>query len=392
MEKVALQKICEIGNGFAFKSKEYLENGIPLLRISNISNEKVHFNGNAVYVDENFLETKASFIVEKGDVVIALSGATTGKYGIYDLDYPCLLNQRLGLIKAQSSKELNSRYFYYYLGILRREILLMAGGAAQPNISTKELGRFKIPLPNLKTQQKIAEILDEVDKLRRLNKKLIKKYEQLSQSLFLEMFGDPMSNPKGWEIVTVRDLISSAKYGTSSKASEKGEFPYLRMNNITYGGYMDYTKLKYINMDQSNKHKYLAKKGDILFNRTNSKELVGKTGIFESDEEMILAGYIIRLRANEKANPYFLWSFLNTRYTKQTLFNMCKNIVGMANINAQEVQNIQIYKPPIGLQNKFSSLLQEIENQKGQAQQSLEYSEELFNSLLQRAFKGELVK
>ncbi len=280
--------------------------------------------------------------------------------------------------------------FYFFKKYWIRQITKKQVGSATNYIKMDDILSFKIPLPPLKSQQKIATILDEADKLRRLDKKLIKKYEQLSQSLFLEMFGDPVSNSKQWKIVTVREMIKSAKYGTSLKASEIGEFPYLRMNNITYNGYMDYSNLKYINVDEKNKGKYLAKKGDILFNRTNSKELVGKTGIFELDEEMILAGYIIRLRVNEKTNPYFLWSFLNSRYAKQTLFSMCKSIVGMANINAQEVQKIQIYQPPIKLQNKFADLIQEIENQKAQALRALEDSEDLFNSLLQRAFKGNL--
>jgi len=154
---------------------------------------------------------------------------------------------------------------------------------------------------------------------------------------------------------------------------------------------MDYSKLKYIDIDDKDKHKYLVKKGDVLFNRTNSKELVGKTGIIQSDEEAVIAGYLIRVRVNELANPFYIWGHLNSRWAKLTLNNMCKNIVGMANINAQELQDIIILKAPKELQNQFATRIQAIEAQKAQAQESLKKSEDLFNSLLQRAFKGELV-
>ncbi|MFT4696738.1 MAG: type I restriction enzyme S subunit, partial [Urechidicola sp.] len=264
-------------------------------------------------------------------------------------------------------------------------------GAGLKHISKGYISDIKIPLPPLDQQKKIAAILDAADAYRQKTKALITKYDALTQSLFLDMFGDPLRNPKGWEIVTIRDIITEAKYGTSSKADENGIYSYLRMNNITYKGHMDYSNLKYINVPDDQIHKYETKKGDILFNRTNSKELVGKTGIIATDDKMILAGYLIRLRMKEAYNPYFLWSHLNSKWAKITLKNMCKSIVGMANINAQELQNIKVVDPPMDLQNQFAERVQAIEAQKAQAQASLAQAEDLFNSLLQRAFKGELV-
>ena len=205
------------------------------------------------------------------------------------------------------------------------------------------------------------------------------------------MFGDPVRNEKGFKLCTVRDLVSEAKYGTSSKASDDGRYPYLRMNNITYGGYWDFSDLKYIDITDKDKEKYIVRRGDLLFNRTNSKELVGKTAVFNLDQEMAIAGYLIRIRVNESANPYYLWGYLNSRHGKSTLNNMCKNIVGMANINAQELQEIRILKAPIELQNRFEVVILKILNQKKISEQSLQKSEELFQSLLQRVFKGELV-
>ncbi|MBA7565562.1 Type-1 restriction enzyme EcoKI specificity protein [subsurface metagenome] len=153
----------------------------------------------------------------------------------------------------------------------------------------------------------------------------------------------------------------------------------------------DFSNLKYIDLKEKDKEKYLVKKGDLLFNRTNSKELVGKTAVYGLKESMAIAGYLIKVRVNSFANPYFIWGYLNSKHGKKTLENMCKSIVGMANINAQELQNIKILKPPIELQDKFAEIIKQIEVQKQLTQQSLQKSEELFQSLLQRAFKGELI-
>jgi type I restriction enzyme S subunit len=246
------------------------------------------------------------------------------------------------------------------------------------------------PLPPLKTQQRIAGILDDAAALRDKTTQLLIEYDLLAQSVFLEMFGDSLTNEKGWDKGTIRDLVVEAKYGTSSKAGDVGKFSYLRMNNITYSGYMDYEKLKYVDIPTKDLHKYIVKKGDILFNRTNSKELVGKTAVFDSETEMIAAGYLIRVRLNHKGNPYFVWGYLNSKHGKLILNNMCKSIVGMANINAQELQNIKILLPPIALQNQFAAKIALIEQQKALAKQELQESEDLFNCLLQQAFKGEL--
>ena len=148
--------------------------------------------------------------------------------------------------------------------------------------------------------------------------------------------------------------------------------------------------VKYINLSPKEQEKYLIRKKDLLFNRTNSKELVGKTAVWNRNEKYAIAGYLIRCRSNTRGNPYYIWGFLNSYYGKKVLQNMCKNIVGMANINAQELQNIKINIPPIDIQNKYGNYIEVIESQKQKLNQEIQRSEALFQSLLQRAFKGAL--
>ena len=200
------------------------------------------------------------------------------------------------------------------------------------------------------------------------------------------MFGDPAKNEKGWKVKTIRDLAREVKYGTSSPAAEDGSYPYLRMNNITYSGELDLTNLKYINVAEKDLEKYGTQKGDLLFNRTNSKELVGKTTVIDNDTPMVLAGYLIRVRFTEEAEPNFVSSFLNTSQGKSVLQNMCKSIIGMANINAQELQDISIIVPPKNIQEEYVRRISLVKEQKRKMMQTYTTSNSLFHQTLQMKF------
>jgi len=151
-----------IQNGYAFKSYDYKKNGIPLLRISNIENHQVNFDENSVFLDECYKNDFQYFLVGKGDIVIALSGATTGKYGIYKNDYFALLNQRVGRIVFFSPLLIDPLYIQFYMEILRANILKKAYGMAQPNISTAEIAEFYISLPPLSEQHRIVARIEEL--------------------------------------------------------------------------------------------------------------------------------------------------------------------------------------------------------------------------------------
>jgi type I restriction enzyme S subunit len=368
-------------NGYAFKPSDWQTDGLEIIRIQNLtkgSSSINYFKG----------ELADRYKVRKGDLLISWS-ATLGIY-TWDGD-DAWLNQHLFKV-VFDKKDFDKSFFKHLISMSLEEMGRDTHGSTMKHITKPRFDSFKIPYPPLAKQQKIAAILDAADNLRQKDRQLVEKYTALSQSLFLEMFGDPVTNHRGFEVGTIRDLVSTANYGTSAKAQEDGDYPYLRMNNITYDGAMDFSSLKYISLEDKDKPKYLVKKGDILFNRTNSKELVGKTGLYNEDKEMVIAGYLIRLRTNARANPYFIWGHMNSKHGKSVLMHMCKSIIGMANINAQELQNIKIVLPPITLQNQFADRIQLIEQQKQQAQASLEKSEALFNSLLQRAFTGELTQ
>lgn len=252
-----------------------------------------------------------------------------------------------------------------------------------------QVAKIKIPMPRIPEQRRIAAILDKADALRAMRRQAIAKLDQLLQSVFLDMFGDPVMNPKGWPVGAIGDLLESVKYGSAEKASLEGDVSILRMNNLTYAGEMDLTHLKYISAKKA-EEKFLVRQGDNLFNRTNSKELVGKTAVHVGPTPMAYAGYLVRGRALPGHAPEYISGFMNSACGKTLLRAMCKSIVGMANINAREFSAITIPIPPPKLQATYQRRVSEIRRHRGAMEKQLAVVDSLFSSLQQRAFTGTL--
>ena len=228
-----------------------------------------------------------------------------------------------------------------------------SSGATQKAITNAGLKKITVNVPSLDAQRKLAAKLDCIEDMAAKRREQLVYLEQLVKSRFIELFGVYPANPMGWETGTIRDIVSDVRYGSSRPAVDGGKYPYLRMNNITYGGELDLSDTKRIDIPDNELEKCTVRRGDVLFNRTNSKELVGKTCVYNRDEMMVLAGFVIRVRVTERILPEFLSAFLNTDFSKQMLLGMCKAAIGQANINAQEMQNIGLYLPPIELQQQF---------------------------------------
>ena len=358
MREYLLKDVAFIKNGYAFDSKKYSNKGIPIIRIADIK-EKIDLK-NCVFING---KVDNEFLVKKGSLLIALSGATTGKMGVYFEDKIAYLNQRICSVYTKKEYVLQE-YLVYFLKSMQKKIIKNSYGGAQPNISSRWIENIKIKVPDIRVQKKISKRLELLENNIDYRKKQLNYLKELSKSLFTRMFGDIKTNDKNWEIKKLGEVVQT-QYGTSKKATSiVGEFPILRMNNITYSGEMDYKDLKYIELSDSEKEKFLLKKGELLFNRTNSKELVGKTGLFNLDIPMAFAGYLIRIKPSNLIHSKFLLFFMNSEFMKKLLYNKAKNIVGMANINAKELEDFSIILPPIELQNKFAERVEKIEKLK----------------------------
>ena len=263
-------------------------------------------------------------------------------------------------------KKLDQQYLLHYLksDIARTYINALATGSVRDNLKFSVLQELPINLRPIDEQRKLASVLDYVDSVIGLRNEELSTLDTLVKSRFVELFGVYPLNPKGWETATIRDIVTDVRYGSSRPAVDGGKYPYLRMNNITYGGELDLTDTKRIDIPDNELDKCTVRRGDVLFNRTNSKELVGKTCVYNRDEMMVLAGFVIRVRVTERILPEFLSAFLNTDFSKRMLLGMCKAAIGQANINAQEMQDIGIYLPPTELQRQFVQFKEQTDKSK----------------------------
>lgn len=261
-------------------------------------------------------------------------------------------------------------------------------GAAIPHIYYRHYKNEKVKVPqSIAEQRAIAAELDAVQKMIEGYKAQLADLDTLAQSIFLDMFGDVVNNERKWNFVKFGSLTSSINYGTSAPAVDGGKYKYLRMGNITDNGHLDFQDIKYIDIPDNEIAKYIVHKGDILFNRTNSREKVGKTACFMEEEEMIIAGYIIRIRLNEeKSLPLYIAQAFNTPEMKSYLRRLARGSVGQANINSKELSDIKISVPPLPLQQQFAERVEAIERQKELLQAQLAEAQTLMAERMQYYF------
>ena len=393
-KKVNLNDICFFQEGPGVRKHQYCTKGVKLINVSNLVNGEVDLSNSNRYISqEEAYGRYKHFLIDEGDLIIASSGIKVEYLDkkvafIKRENLPLCMNTSTIRFKVKNKNELDILYLSYFLKSknFKNQISKLITGSAQLNFGGSHLKKINLFLPELNVQKKVSTLLLLIDNTIKNMQRKISILEQLTKSLFTRMFGDIKTNDKNWEIKKLGEVVQT-QYGTSKKATSiVGKFPILRMNNITYSGEMDYKDLKYIELSDSEKEKFLLKKGELLFNRTNSKELVGKTGLFNLDIPMAFAGYLIRIKPSNLIHSKFLLFFMNSEFMKKLLYNKAKNIVGMANINAKELEDFSIILPPIELQNKFAERVEKIEKLKFEIEKSIEIAQNLYDSLISKYF------
>ena len=367
--------------------------GLPITRIETISDATV--DGSRVGFAGLHEEDCRDWFLEVGDILFSHINSVehVGKCAVYRGTPEKLVHgMNLLCLRCDSAKLFPEFAKYLIRGAEFRTRLsnFINKAVNQASVSIGNLKTIPVTVPPLAEQRQIAEVLDRAEALRAKRRAALAELDSLTQSLFLDLFGDPATNPKSWPIRVIRDLLESASYGTSEKSGATGEFPVLRMNNISRTGEMDFTDLKFMDLEASQQDRYLVRTGDVLFNRTNSVELVGKTGVYREAKPVAYAGYLIRLRVTKENHPEYLSAFLNSAYSKAMLRGMCKSIIGMANINATEIQGMKIPAPPIALQQEFARRVGAVEKLKQAQRAALAEQDALFATLQHRAFRGGL--
>ena len=384
-----LKDVCMFysGTGFPIQYQGQTKGEYPFYKVGDIANNaiagKIYLELCNNYISSDVAKMIKGCILPKDTVVFAKIGEALklNRRAITSCD--CLIdNNAMGI--APKLDSLRIQYFYFCMKNLKMQTL--AESTTVPSVRKTVLEKYEIEVPSLVEQEEIEKKLTLTQKIIEKRRQELSYLDEIIKARFVEMFGDPVKNPKGWEVVTIGDIVTEVRYGTSKPAVEGGKYPYLRMNNLTADGHLDLNDLKYIDIPDDEIEKCVVRKGDVLFNRTNSIELVGKTVVFDLQEDMIIAGYIIRVRLNKRLLPEILSQYMNLEALKDILRSMAKGAVNQANINAQELRSIKVYIPDMELQKQFIEMKNQVDKSKVVVQKALDETQILFDSLMQKYF------
>ena len=321
-----------------------------------------------------------------GDVLLMSRNPHLKKAGVVDFEGIC--SDVSYICRTKDENILSQRYlpFIFQTDHFWKFVEENKKGGLPFFLNWSDFEKYEFQLPSIDKQREMADLLWAAQETKLAYIELLKQTDELVKSQFIEMFGTPEDNHHEYPIGTISDVVCDVHYGTSKKASENGKYTYIRMNNITYDGELDLIDTKRISVPENELEGCIVRKGDVLFNRTNSRELVGKTCVFTLNEPMIIAGYIIRLRMNGKARAEYISTFLNLKSSKLMLMAMAKGAVGQANINAKEVKSIRIVIPPHNIQQQFCQLVEQSDKSKFEIKKSIQNINVLMKSLMQENY------
>jgi len=370
-ERVRLGDVCKIDNGYAFKSKNYVsDKGARIIRITNVQKGKVVDNDPKLYPFE-MLAGLERYEIFENDIMMSLTG-NVGRVGRFPKEMlPAYINQRVCRIKS-IDKKLDETYLFHFLNsdIFEREAIYASAGIAQLNLSTNWVADYIIPLPPMSVQKEIVEKLDKAVVIREKSKALLSRYDALAESLFIELFGDPISNEKGWEKKKLGEVVTNLN---NMRVPLKSSDRQMLVNKYPYygaSGIIDYVD----DFIYEGDNLLIGEDGANLLSRSTPIAFIAK-GKYWVNNHAHVNGY------NGKANLLYLCFFIN-------MIDLSPYVTGSAQpkLNRGNLDNIEIPLPPLSLQVKFAEMVENIEEQKAKAKAEIEQSEAVFQALLQESF------
>ncbi|EHS2671460.1 restriction endonuclease subunit S [Vibrio parahaemolyticus] len=378
---VELGSIANFINGFAFKPEHWEEDGKPIIRIQNLTDSSKSFNYSSMDIPEKYH-------VVKGDLLVSWS-ATLDVFEWHRED--ALLNQHIFKVEPNFAK-VNKDYLRYALRDAISAMLKFTRGSTMKHVNRGDFLGTKIPLPPLETQKQIAAVLEKADQLRKDCQQMEQELNSLAQSVFIDMFGDPVTNPKGWEVRSLKEFIVALRNGRSPSKDGQFDFKVLTLSAITRGHYNDsFWKVGTFNSEPEKTKK--VTKNDFLICRGNgNKKLVGR-GVYSTQnrDDLVFPDTVIAATLNLEFLDirYFnaLWS---SDLIREHIESGARTTNGTFKINQKVINDAPILFPPLELQKNFGSLIENITVLIEQNQKQLKELDDNFNALMQKAFKGEL--
>lgn len=382
---VSIGDVTDIVSGFAFKSSGFNTegSGLPLIRIRDVVRG---------YTDTYFDGTyDREFIVENGDILIGMDGEfnrAKWQSGV------ALLNQRVCKIKGKT-QHLDNGYLYHFLPKALKVIEDRTPFVTVKHLSVKDLRATQLNLPPLDEQKRIAAILDKADQLRQKRRQAIALLDGLTQSIFLEMFGDPVTNPKGWDdkciLSDIADIGSGITKGRLTRGQATRAVPYLAVANVQDRA-LNLKSVKEIEATEDEIARYRILKNDLLVTEGGDPDKLGR-GTLWSDElpEAIHQNHIFRIRFKDsRITPLFANWQIGSERGKKYFLRSAKQTTGIASINKTQLSNFPMLLPPIDLQLEFAKKARNVASMQTKLNNKNLLLDSLFSSLQHRAFSGQL--
>ena len=382
-----LGKICILHSGGTPRrsNNKYYGGNIPWAKIADLDTENGIVVDTEEYITVEGLQAINNRIFPKGSILLAMYGSI-GKLAIAGRDISC--NQAILGIQIKDKEHLDINYLRLWLTSIRATLEFQGRGVTQQNISKSIVEKLEIPLPPLEEQRRIAAILDKADGVRRKRKEAIRLTEELLKSTFLEMFGDPVTNPKGWEIAKLGDFGKILTGNTPPRSVSENygdEIEWIKSDNITTPEHF----LTEAEEKLSAKGKKIARtvpNGSVLVTCiAGSRSSIGRAAL--TDREVAFNQQINAVVPNSDVDPYFLYGQL---FVAQHLVQAQSTDSMKGMVNKSKFSSIEFIKPPSQKQQKFGKWFLGFHRYYMNLISGEEQSENLFYSLLQRAFRGEL--
>lgn len=386
-----LGEVCDILNGYAFKSNQYTTSGVRIIRISNVQKGYIEDKSPVYYPCDD--ENVKKYELKQNDLLISLTG-NVGRTALLEEKFlPAALNQRVSCVRLKEPDKVLKTYLFHLLNsdYFEQQCMKAAEGVAQKNLSPKWLFEYKIPIYSIERQKEISNTLDKIDLLIILRKQQLAKLDELVKARFVEMFGNPSNNSLGFPYEPLSNCLLSIENGKSfvcSNDMRQEENPaILKLSAVTYGVYQQDENKAILDSSMFVKSAEVHK-GDLLFTRKNTPELVGMCAyVNDTAPNLMMPDLIFRLNTNEKINKIFLWKLINHDFFRGKIQNIATGSAkSMSNISKERLEKLAIILPPLHLQNDFAALVERVDQQKQTIQQSLEKLELLKKALMQEYF------